>query len=150
MQIRPARMSDVPALADLINYHAERGRMLHRSKAYLYERVRNFLVCQIEQAIVGCCALEPIWGELGELKSLAVREDLQGQGIGKALIKKALATGKKIGIKRVFCLSREPGFFEKLGFNQIERHKLPHKVWSECVSCPSKDNCDEIALILEL
>lgn len=150
MEIRPARMSDVPALAELINYHAERGQMLHRSAAYLYERVRNFCVCPIKEDIVGCCALEPVWGDLGELKSLAVREELRGQGIGKALIGKSLASSKSIGVKKVFCLTREPKFFEKLGFGQIDRNKLPHKIWSECVSYPSKDNCDEIALILKL
>ena len=53
-------------------------------------------------------------------------------------------------IKRVFCLTREPKFFENLGFARLERNKLPHKVWSDCVNCPVKDNCDEIALLLDL
>ena len=143
-------MSDVPALAELINYHAERGRMLHRSVAYLYEHVRNFSVCHIQEIIVGCCALEPVWGELGEVKSLAVREDLRGQGIGKGLLQQALSSATDIGIKSVFTLSREPGFFRKHGFQEIDRNKLPHKVWSECVSCPCKDECDEIALIIKI
>ena len=150
MEIRPARMGDIRTMAELIKYHAERGRMLHRSPAYLYERVRNFYVCRVAGSVVGCCALEPVWGDLGELKSLAVRADLQGQRIGKALLERSMEDGRNIDIKRVFCLTREPGFFENLGFLRIDRDNLPHKVWSDCVSCPVKENCDEIALLLEL
>ena len=150
MEIRPARMGDIPEIADLINYHAERGRMLHRSPAYLYEWVRNFCVCQIDGRIVGCCALEPVWTDLGELKSLAVRQDLRGQGIGTRLIERSLELARSIDIKRVFCLTREPIFFETLGFRRLERNELPHKVWSDCVNCPVKENCDEIALLLDL
>ncbi|MCK4851027.1 MAG: N-acetyltransferase [Phycisphaerae bacterium] len=150
MEIRPARMGDIPAMAELINHHAERGRMLHRSPAYLYERVRNFCICRMDGCVAGCCALEPVWTDLGELKSLAVREDLQGQGIGTSLIERSLEAGRSIDIKRVFCLTREPRFFENLGFSGLERNKLPHKVWSDCVNCPVKDNCDEVALLLDL
>ncbi len=150
IEVRAARMGDVPAMAELINYHAERGRMLHRSAAYLYERVRNFCVCQLEADVVGCCALEPVWRDLGELKSLAVSEAVQGKGVGRALIERSLEQGRRIDIKRVFCLSREAAFFENLGFTQLDRNKLPHKVWSDCVNCPIKDNCDEVALLLEI
>lgn len=150
MEIRAARMGDIPAMAELINYHAERGRMLHRSRAYLYERVRNFCVCQKAGFVVGCCALEPVWTDLGELKSLAVQKDLRGQGIGRKLIERSLQAGRDIDIKRLFCLTREPNFFEHMGFARLERDELPHKVWSDCVSCPVKDHCDEIALILDI
>ncbi|NIA06556.1 MAG: N-acetyltransferase [Actinobacteria bacterium] len=150
MQIRPATTSDVPAMADLINYHAQRGDMLHRSMAYLYERVRNFCVCLVGTEIVGCCALEPVWADLGEVKSLAVRTDHQGNGVGKALLDQVLRIASEIGIRRVFSLTRQPGFFEKHGFSRIDRNTLPHKVWSDCLGCPSRDSCDEIALIREI
>ena len=150
MEIRPARMGDIPSMAELINYHAEQGRMLHRSRACLYERVRNFSVCQKEGIVVGCCALEPVWADLGELKSLAVREDMRGQGIGSKLIEQSLEAGRNLDIKRLFCLTREPKFFESTGFTRLDRDELPHKVWSDCVSCPVKDHCDEIALILDI
>ena len=150
MQIRSATMSDVPAMAELINYHAQRGDMLHRSMAYLYERIRNFSVCLIGTEIVGCCALEPVWDDLGEVKSLAVRIDQQGKGVGKVLIEHALQVASQIGIGRVFSLTRQPGFFEKHGFSRINRNTLPHKVWSDCLGCPSRDSCDEIALIRQV
>ena len=143
-------MPDVPALAELINHHAERGRMLHRSRAYLYERVLNFTVCEVNEGIGGCCALEPVWDDLAEIKSVAVYKDLQGKGIGNELISLSLKRAREIGVKRVFCLTREPKFFERMEFSLIERDRLPHKVWSDCVSCPVKDKCDEIAMLLKI
>ena len=150
MQIHPATTFDVPAMAELINYHAQRGDMLHRSLAYLYERVRNFCICQLDSEIIGCCALEPVWADLGEVKSLAVHKDYQGKGVGKALLEQVLQNASEIGIKRVFSLTRRPEFFEKHGFRRIDRETLPHKVWSDCLACPSRDSCDEIALIREI
>lgn len=148
MIIRPARMGDIPAMAQLINYHAERGRMLHRSLAYLYERVRNFSVCEKDGSIVGCCALEPAWHDLAEVKSLAVREELRGQGTGKLLIESCLQVSRNIQVRRVFSLTREPKFFQNMGFEPIDRNELPHKVWSDCVNCPTREACDEVAMIL--
>ena len=150
MQIHPATTFDVPAMAELINYHAQRGDMLHRSLAYLYERVRNFCICQLDSEIIGCCALEPVWADLGEVKSLAVHKDYQGKGVGNALLEQVLQNASEIGIKRVFSLTRRPEFFEKHGFRRIDRETLPHKVWSDCLACPSRDSCDEIALIREI
>lgn len=150
MEIRPARMGDIATMGELINRHAELGRMLHRSVAYLYERVRNFSVCEFHGEIVGCCALEPVWSDLAELKSLAIGQAYQGRGIGRKLVSAALAAARELGVKRVFCLTREPGFFEKLGFVKLDRDALPHKVWSDCVCCPNKDECDEVAMIAEL
>ena len=150
MQICPATMSDVPAMAELINYHAQRGDMLHRSMAYLYERIRNFCICRIGTEIVGCCALEPVWADLGEVKSLAVRNDHQDKGVGKALLEHVLQIAAEIGIRRVFSLTRKPEFFEKHEFSRIDRNTLPHKVWSDCLGCPSRDSCDETALIRKL
>ncbi len=150
MITRPARMGDIPAMAELITYHAERGRMLHRSLAYLYERVRNFSICEIDGSVVACCALEPVWHDLAELKSLAVREELRGQGIGKQLTEACLEISRNMQVKRVFSLTREPAFFQNLGFEQIDRKELPHKVWSDCVNCPVRDACDEIAVLLDL
>ena len=150
MITRPARMGDIPAMTELITYHAERGRMLHRSLAYLYERGRNFSVCEIDGCVVGWCALEPVWHDLAEVKSLAVREELRGQGIGKRLIEACLETSRSMEVKRVFSLTREPKFFQNLGFERIDRNELPHKVWSDCVNCPVREACDEIAVLLAL
>src|SRR5271170_386185 len=86
MNIRPATVRDVPAIASLIEAYAQRGKMLFRSHAELYEAIRDFFVAEQGNSIVGICALEIVWADLAEVRSLAVDASQQGKGIGKALV----------------------------------------------------------------
>lgn len=124
--------------------------MLFRSLADIYENLRSFHVAETDGQITGCCALHIIWKDLAEIKSLAVDHSKKGTGIGKALVEASLAHAKNLGLPRVFALTLEPAFFEKLGFEKVERDALPMKVWSDCARCPKQDHCDEVALIKNL
>ena len=148
MDIRDAVIEDVPAIRDLINMHAEREKMLFRSMANLYTSLRDFMVCDQDGKVAGCCALAIIWSDLAEVRSLAVHPDWQKRGIGRLLVEQAVARAEKLHLPRVFTLTLEAGFFEKLGFTRVSMDQLPHKVWSDCVYCPKKDHCDEIAMQL--
>ncbi len=53
-------------------------------------------------------------------------------------------------LEKIFTLTLEPEFFEKLGFERVPKEALPMKVWSDCAKCPKEDHCDEIALVYEL
>ena len=150
-RIVPARMVHVDAIHELITYYAERNRMLFRPLESLYETIRNFRVCvNGDEQVLGCCALEVFWRDLAEIKSLAVDELHQGKGIGSELIRSAIEEGRQLGLRKIFTLTREQSFFEKSGFKVVAKETLPHKVWTDCVRCPLQDNCDEIAMILEL
>ncbi|MBN1846729.1 MAG: N-acetyltransferase [Sedimentisphaerales bacterium] len=148
--IRNAQVNDVPAIHDLINEYAEQGLMLFRSLADLYESLRDFVVCQEDSQIVGCCGLQIYWRNLAEIKSLAVRPDCRGRGIGRGLIESQIQQARQLKLPRLFVLTLEKEFFERVGFVQIPMDSLPHKVWSDCVRCPKQDNCDEIAMQMDL
>ncbi len=150
MEIRKAKINDAKAIASLINEYAEKDRMLFRSLADIYDNIQTFLVAEQAGQIMGCAALQVIWEDLAEIKSLAIAISSKGKGIGKALVMKALDDGRELGIKKIFALTMEPAFFERLGFSRIEMDQLPMKVWSDCARCPKQDNCDEIALISEI
>ncbi len=146
--IRNACVSDVPAIRTLINYYAELDKMLFRSPDQLYENLRDFQVYEDNKGqIAGCCALHIIWEDLAEIKSLAVRNDMQGRGIGSQLVQKQLSLAREMHIPKVFTLTLEENFFQKQGFVTITKDKLPMKVWSDCVYCPKQDHCDEIAMV---
>ena len=150
MILRPAKVHDVQAIHALICDNAERDRMLFRSLADIYENLQTFLVAQSDARITGCCALEVVWADLAEIKSLAVDNDLRGQGVGRVLVEKAVDQGRELAVPRIFALTLEPGFFEKLGFTSIAKEKLPMKVWRDCARCPKQQECDEIAMILSI
>ena len=149
--IRRARVRDVPQIGRIVNEAAEFGLMLPRSLASLYENLRDFHVAVDEDdQVVGAAALTLVWANLAELASLAVDPSQRGQGLGRQLAQTCVGEARELGIKRVMTLTYEQAFFEKLGFEVVDRQKLPLKVWRECVRCPKNQACDEIAMILEL
>lgn len=148
--IRPATVHDVPRLAEIINSHAERGKMLFKNFAQLYEGLRDFAVYEEDGRVVGCVALTIIWANLAEVRSLAVDSRCIGRGIGKQLVNWTIDEARRLGIRRLMSLTYEKNFFEKLDFVVVEKDSLPLKVWSDCVRCPKRDGCDEIAMVRTL
>jgi amino-acid N-acetyltransferase len=150
MKIRCGKTSDAGAINALIASHAELDRMLFRSVADIYEYLQTFKVAEVDGVVAGCCALQVVWSELGEIKSLAVEKAYFSQGLGKEMVNACLEHGRELGLKRVFTLTLEPVFFEKLGFKVIDKDQLPMKVWSDCARCSKQDHCDETAMVIEL
>ncbi len=148
MNIRPARVGDVPAIRDLILSFADRKLMIRRSLGELYESIREFIVATDDEGrVVGCAALHVFWEDLAELKCLAVSEGVQGRGVGRALVDACWDAARALEIKTVFTLTYVADFFEKCGYHRIDKADLPHKIWNECVRCPLFPNCNEGALI---
>ena len=150
MELGKARISDVPHMHQLVNYFADKGEMLARSLSEMYENIRDYFVVRDGERVVACVALHVSWSDLAEIKSLAVVEDSQEEGIGAQLVEACLKETKELGICTVFCLTYRPSFFEKFGFSQVDKMELPHKVWAECYRCPKFPDCDEVALIYHL
>lgn len=135
----------------LINHFADSNEMLPRSLAEMYENIRDYFVVRgADGQVVACVALHVCWSDLAEVKSLAVFEENQKEGIGAQLVHACLDEAKELGIPTVFALTYKPGFFEKLGFTLIDKMELPQKVWTECFHCPKFPNCDEQALVYHL
>jgi amino-acid N-acetyltransferase len=148
VKIRPAHIRDAEAICSLVNYYAERGRMLHRSLESTYEALREFHVAEdAAGVVVGCVAVDLFWSDLAEVKSLAIAPDFRGQGIGRLLVEAAIADARELGAARLFALTYEEEFFHRLGFERIDRETLPEKVWRECIVCPKATACDEIAVM---
>ena len=150
MNIRSAKIPDVEAIYSLVNSYAECDKMLFRPLSDIYESLQAFTVAELDGNVVGCCALQIIWSDLAEIKSLAVDEANTDKGIGKMLVAAALEQATQMGLPKVFALTLNPAFFEKLGFSVVEKDALPMKVWSDCAKCPKQQNCDEIAVIKDV
>ncbi len=112
MNIRSARISDAEAIYSLINSYAERDRMLFRPLADIYENLQAFTVAELDGKVVGCCALQIIWSDLAEIRSLAVDEANKDRGGGKMLVAAATEQARQLGLPRVFALTLNPAFFE--------------------------------------
>ena len=153
MLIRKAVVEDIKAVHRIINESADKGLMLPRSLSELYDHLRDYSVAKAEgpsRDILGVCGLRICWEDLAEIKSLAVREDQRGKNLGKDLVQSCLKEASSLRLKRVFVLTYIPDFFKKMGFGEVEKAQLPHKVWSDCLKCPKFPECDETALMMDL
>jgi len=148
--IRKAKLNDVKEIHRLMKLYAPRGGILLRPLSELYDHLRDFFVFVRNRKVVGVCALHICWDDLAEIRSLAVKEEDQKKGIGARLVKACLKESALLGVKRVFALTYEPEFFERLGFERVDKSALPHKIWAECFRCAKFPDCDEIALLKEL
>jgi amino-acid N-acetyltransferase len=146
--IRKATLTDAPAIQRLINGFADRGKMLPRPLAEIYENIREYFVAVERGRVAGTAALHINWDDLAEIKSVAVAAKLQGRGTGQALVEACLAEGRCLGIRRFYVLTYVPDFFRRFGFKRVDRKTLPHKVWTECVKCSKFPDCDETAMVL--
>ena len=148
MNIRPARVGDVPAIQELIRTFSDRKLMIRRSLGELYESIREFIVVtDDDDRVIGCAAVPVFWEDLAELKCLAVAERAQGRGVGQMLVDACWEAARELEIQSVFTLTYVAEFFEKCGYHRIDKADLPHKIWNECVRCPLFPNCNENALI---
>ena len=147
IDVRKASMQDIPALLELINGYAAKGIMLARTEFEMSENMRDFMVAYAGNQLVGCGALHFYSPTVGEVRSLAVAESHKTNGIGRMVVDSLVYEAKLYGLDAVFAFTYVPGFFARVGFNEVERGELPLKAWKDCLRCPKFQACDEIAVL---
>lgn len=148
--VRKAVLGDAEAIHAIIEAFSKKGVMLNRPVSEILDGIRAFFVYEVNGTIVGICALQICSDDMGEIRSLAVREKFTRRGIGKELVEACLEEAAALGLKKVFALTYRTEFFKKLGFRQINKDILPHKIWGDCIRCIKFPNCDENAVITEI
>lgn len=151
--IRKAFVGDAKPIHKLLGYYADKGLLLPRSLSELYDHLRDFYIIEDNHqghSIVGVCALGICWEDLAEIRSLAIAEGHQGKGFGSQLVEICLKEAASLGLKKIFTLTYIPDFFVRLGFREVEKSVLPHKIWADCLKCAKFPDCDEMAMVIEL
>lgn len=147
MKYRRATFRDVESIHKVINGYAEQGLMLARSRNSIYENLRDFVLAEESGAVVGVGALHLVWDELAEIRALAVAPGVTRKGVGMAIVDQLTEDALELGVKMVFTLTYQPGFFAKAGFHEVPKEQLSQKVWKDCINCSKFPNCDEIAMV---
>jgi amino-acid N-acetyltransferase len=131
--VRSARTRDVPVIRKLIDSNVESGRLLSKATVTLYEDVQEFCVAELihDTTLAGCGALHVMWEDLAEIRTVAVREDCQGLGIGHGLVDALLQRARAVGVDRVFCLTFAVDFFGRHGFQPISGTPVAAEVYQE-------------------
>ena len=153
MKIRytKATLSDISRMQELLLPEVESGVILARSNDETATNIRSYLLAYIDSTLVAFCALHIHSSVLAEIRSLIVKENYRGRGIGESLITKSLEEAVELGVQKVLCLTYKQSFFERLGFVEIPKESLPdHKIWADCIKCKYFPVCNEVSLIKNL
>lgn len=143
---------DIPHMRNLVLPEVQKGVILDRSEDEIATAIRSYSIVRNKQnEIIAFCALHIHSISLGEVRSLNVHEDYRRKGIATMLINTLINEAKNLRLKEVLTLTYKREVFEKLGFKEIQKDKLPnHKIWADCIKCIRFPICDEIALIKTL
>lgn len=147
---RNATSDDVNSLYELIMSYAEKGIMLPRSKEALLRQIDTFVIAEVDGKFVGCGALTRLGDDLVEIRSLGMTEGYKGYGIGGKVVDRLIENAQAQGISKIMALTYAVSFFLKNGFHIVEKEIFPEKVWTDCVSCPKRHACDEIAVMKKI
>jgi amino-acid N-acetyltransferase len=147
VRTRNAILPDVEQIHAIIQQYSPDGTLLPREIPELCENVRDFVVAEDEDRIIGCGALHLYGIHLAEIRSIAVHPDARGRGAGKLLVKALLKEAERHNVSCVCLFTRIPEFFSNNGFTVASRNDLPDKIFKDCIHCPRFYACDEIAMV---
>jgi amino-acid N-acetyltransferase len=117
VEVRPARTTDIPAIAELIRSYVEQGRLLPRTLEEFDDLLPTMFVAELDGRVVGCAALEIYSYKLAEVRSLAVAMDTQKMGIGRQLVLACLELARERRILEVMAITSSDAFFMACGFD---------------------------------
>ena len=100
--------------------------------------------------MVAIAALHFYTPTTAEVRSLAVDPATKGAGLGRRIVEWLEKEADEHALESIFAFTYVPGFFRKLGFEQIQRDDLPLKTWKDCLRCPKFQACDEVAMLKRL
>lgn len=145
--VRPARPSDVHEIVEIVQPLVDQRILLGKDLVDFYEQIQGFVVAEdASSAVVGCGALHVMWEDLAEIRTLAVRQQWLGHGVGSALVTRLLERAGELGLRRIFCLTFEVDFFIRHGFRQIHGTPVEGEVYAELL----RSHDDGVAEFLDL
>ena len=148
-RVRRARLSDLGNIFDLIESMTGDGTLLRRSRRELEREIDTFVVAETGTGeFLGCAALHRYGPHLAEVRSIAVKPEARGCGAGGLLLQQLLHDIESTGAGCACLFTRIPSFFAHYGFHDVSLSSIPDKFAKDCIRCPRREHCDEIAMAL--
>lgn len=146
--IKNADFSDAESIYDILKPYASEGIILERSLKDIRHSIDRFLTAETKGTITGVISYYDYGKKLKEVRSLAVKKEMSGKGIGRSLLNHLIdILIKKNPDAKIFVLTYSPEFFRKSGFSEVIKDSLPEKIWKDCNNCRHKNECGETALV---
>lgn len=97
------------------------------------ESNHRHLIAVEENSVMGGLIVVPLSPETWKVRQVAIEPSLQGQGLGRRLMERAIGDAGEEGIAEIVLHSRSHvvGFYERLGFSfvgpEFEEVGIPHR-----------------------
>jgi len=151
IELKKAKLRDIKAMQELVESEVKDGVILRRSDDELATNIRSYILAYKDDKLIGYAALHIHSPKLAEIRSLVVDEVARGLGAGRDIVEYCKKEAKELGVEEILVLTYISDFFKKLGFEEIEKEKIPdHKIWLDCVKCIHFPVCNEISLIYKV
>jgi amino-acid N-acetyltransferase len=150
IEIRRASQADIDPIFAMVQDFAQRGDILPRKKSEIARDIHDWLVAEDSAGIIACVSLLAYSDTLSEVRSLIVKPEYRGNGVGSKLLSELVTLAKQRRHKELFALTREANFFRRNGFEGTNRERFPEKIWLDCRLCPVRDHCDEETMAMDL
>ncbi len=151
---RQAKLGDAERIYALIGRNAD--NLVPRSLANIVESIDRFVVAEADGEMAGCASYQ-IHPEIGapesatvEIVSVAVKTVFRRRGIGRALVEAVAQRAAAFSPRELVVLTFAPEFFSSLGFVEVPKTKIMHKLYTGCINCTKHADpftCPEIAMI---
>lgn len=122
----------------------------------IVENIDRFVVATSGADVVACACYQ-VHPEIGqpeaatvEIQSVAVRSPYRRRGIGKAVVEAVASRVAAFSPRELIVLTFAPEFFSSLGFEEIPKTKVMHKLYTGCINCTKHADpftCPEIAMV---
>lgn len=156
-QIRKATLKDAEKIYALIRLNSD--QLVPRSMGNIVEAIDRFFVAEAEGEMVGCASYQ-IHPEIGqpeaaavEIVSVAVKSMFRRRGIGRDLVSSVIDAVRAFSPREVVVLTFAPEFFGSLGFVEISKTKIMHKLYTGCINCTKHADpftCPELAMVFKI
>ena len=155
--VRKATLGDAERIYALVRLNSD--QLVPRSLGNIVEAIDRFFIAEADGEMAGCASYQ-IHPEIGspeaaavEIVSVAVKSVFRRRGIGRALVTAVMEKVRLFGPKEVVVLTFAPEFFSSLGFVEIPKTKIMHKLYTGCINCTKHADpftCPELAMVLEI
>lgn len=155
--VRRATLKDAEKIYALIRLNSD--QLVPRSMGNIVEAIDRFFIAEADGEMVGSAAYQ-IHPEIGdpeaaavEIVSVAVKSMFRRKGIGRALVEAVIEAVKAFSPREVVVLTFAPEFFGSLGFVEIPKTKIMHKLYTGCINCTKHADpftCPELAMVLKV
>jgi amino-acid N-acetyltransferase len=124
--LRPATIDDIPDMLRIMQDYIEKGLLLSRTQDDILDKLTDYTIYSVDNAIHGCGALHLFEDGQAEVAAIAVGANYRKSGVGEVVVRHLIEKARQQKLRQVFLLTTQAAdWFYQLGFRDGTIDDLP-------------------------